>query len=49
MELALLVFLRPFLYLAFYITVVYWIMRLIWKLMPDGKLKQILFKRRWVD
>lgn len=49
MELALMAFLRPFLYLLLYVTVVYWIMRLVWKLMPDGKIKRALFKRRWVD
>jgi hypothetical protein len=40
------VLLKPFLYLFFYLAVVYWLMRLAWKLIPDGKVKRFLFRRR---
>lgn len=46
MELALVVLLRPFLYLLLFAGVVYWVMKLVWWLLPDGKVKTFLFKRR---
>ena len=46
MELALLVLLRPLVYLALFAGVVYWVMKLLWKIIPDGKVKTFLFKRR---
>jgi hypothetical protein len=46
METALLAVLRPFLYLALYALVVFWLLKLAWKLIPDGKVKTFLFKRR---
>lgn len=46
MEVALLAGLRPILYLVLYVTVIYWLLRLAWKLIPDGKIKTFLFKRR---
>jgi len=46
MEVALLVAARPFLYLLLYALVVYWILKLLWRVIPDGKIKRFLFKRR---
>jgi len=46
MELALVVLLRPFLYLLLFAGVVYWVMKFLWWLIPDGKVKTFLFKRR---
>ena len=46
MDFALVVVLRPFLYIAFYLCVVYWLVRLAWKLIPPGKVKEFLFRRR---
>lgn len=46
MELALLVLLRPFIYLALFGLVVFWIMKFLWWLIPDGKVKTFLFKNR---
>ena len=46
MELALLVVLRPFIYIALYVGVIYWILRLAWKHIPNGRVKTFLFKRR---
>lgn len=38
--------LKPLLYLVFYVCCVYWLLLLAWKLIPDGKIKTFLFKRR---
>ena len=38
--------LRPFLFLALWVCVVYWIMRAVCNWLPDGKVKTFLFKRR---
>lgn len=38
--------LKPVLYLVFYLAVVYWIMRGLWAIIPDGKVKEFLFRRR---
>lgn len=46
MDIALMAVLRPFLYLALYVLVIYWLVRLAWKLIPPGKVKNFLF-RRW--
>ena len=40
------VLLKPFLYLFLFAGVVYWIMKLLWKIIPDGRVKEFLFKRR---
>ncbi len=37
---------RPLLYLVLYVCVVYWIAKFFWWLIPDGKIKRFLFKRR---
>lgn len=49
MDVFLLGLLRPILFLVLWVCVVYWITRLVWKLIPDGKLKTFLFKRRGWD
>ncbi len=46
MDVALVVLLRPFLYLFLYVVAVYWIAKLIFRLLPPGKLRDFLF-RRW--
>lgn len=46
MELGLAVLLRPFLYLILYALVIYWVLRFLWRVIPDGKVKTFLFKRR---
>ena len=46
MDFLLIAVLKPVLYLVFYICVIYWIMRWLWKVIPDGKVKRFLF-RRW--
>lgn len=38
--------LRPFIFLVLWVGVVYWIARLLFLLIPDGKVKTFLFKRR---
>ena len=43
---ALVVLLRPILYIVFYVLVIYWLMKLLWRIIPDGKVKTFLFKRR---
>ena len=42
---ALAILLRPFLYLLLWVLVIYWLVRLAWRLIPPGKLKNLLFKR----
>jgi hypothetical protein len=37
---------RPILYLVLYCLFVYWIAKAIWHLMPEGRIKSFLFKRR---
>lgn len=37
---------RPLLYLFIYSVAVYWIAKLLWKIIPDGKVKRFLWKRR---
>lgn len=49
MEIALLAVLRPFVYVALYVLVIYWLLKLAWNLIPDGKVKTFLFKRRGWD
>ena len=46
MELAALIVLRPFIYIALYLGIIYWILRYLWRIIPDGKIKTFLFKRR---
>jgi len=46
MTFALAALLKPLLYLVLYACVVYWIQLALWKLLPDGKVKTFLFKRR---
>ena len=43
---ALLGLLRPFIALLLYGVVVYWIARLLWRIIPNGRVKTFLFKRR---
>lgn len=38
--------LRPLLYLVFYALVIHWVMRFLWRVIPNGKVKTFLFKRR---
>ena len=38
--------LKPMLYFALYVGVIYWLVKLAWSLIPDGRLKAFLFKRR---
>jgi hypothetical protein len=38
--------LRPFLYIALYVFVIFWVMKWLWRVIPDGKVKTFLFKRR---
>ncbi len=45
-DLILLVWLRPFLYVLLMGLVVYWIARFIYWIMPAGKIKDFLFRRR---
>jgi len=45
MELALIVLLRPVLYLALFAGVIYWVMRLVWRVLPSGKTKELLFDK----
>lgn len=44
-EYVLSIVLRPIITLIIFMFIVYPIKRLIWRFMPDGKLKQRLFKR----
>ena len=46
MEFLLVALLRPLLYLLLFAGVVFWIMKFLWWLIPDGKVKTFLFKRR---
>lgn len=46
MELALVVLLKPFIYIALYVLVIFWIMKWLYRIIPDGKVKTFLFKRR---
>jgi hypothetical protein len=46
MDIPLLVVARPFLYLALYVLVIYWLLKLAWRLIPEGRVKTFLFKRR---
>ncbi len=46
MDFALAILLRPLLYLLLWVCVIYWLLKLAWKLIPDGKVKTFLFKRR---
>lgn len=46
MELAAAVLIRPFLYVLLYVAIVYWVAKLIWILMPPGKIRDFLFRRR---
>ena len=46
MDFALAILLRPLLYLILWVVVIYWLLRLFWAIIPDGKVKTFLFKRR---
>jgi len=46
MELALLVIFKPLLYIVLYVLVIFWILKWLFKVIPDGKIKTFLFKRR---
>lgn len=46
MDFAIAVLLRPFLYLILWVLVIYWVSRLIWKMLPPGNVRDLLF-RRW--
>lgn len=37
---------RPFLYVILYLCFVYWIAKGFWKIIPPGRLKNFLFRRR---
>ena len=37
--------LRPVLYIVLYVTVIYWLLKLAAKWIPEGRIKQFLFKR----
>lgn len=37
---------RPLLYLFVWCVAVYWIAKLLYKIIPDGKVKRFLWKRR---
>ena len=41
-----LAFARPFLSAALYLLLVWWIARILWEVIPPGKIKSFLFKRR---
>lgn len=43
MDLALMVVLRPLIYLVLFAGVIYWVMRLVWKVLPDSKFKRFIF------
>lgn len=46
MDFALIALLKPILYIALYVFVIHWILKFFWKIIPDGKLKEFLFRRR---
>ena len=46
MDMAIAILLRPFAYLLLFVCVVYWVMKFLWKIIPDGPVKTFLFKRR---
>jgi hypothetical protein len=43
---AVMAFLRPVLYLILWVCVIYWVKLFLWKIIPNGKVKEFLFKRR---
>jgi len=45
-DLAAAIVLRPFLYLLLLAGVVYWLMKLAWKMLPAGKVRTFLFTKR---
>lgn len=41
-----LAFARPFIAAALYLLLVWWIARVLWEIIPAGRVKSFLFKRR---
>ena len=41
-----LAFFRPIIAAALYLLVVWWVARILWEVIPEGRVKSFLFKRR---